>query len=65
MTMAKRKTSIAAIYDKVAEKYASQFNDELRHKPLDRLLLEAFAKNNKEKGTLIDLGCGPDKPPDF
>jgi SAM-dependent methyltransferase len=59
MTMAKPKTSIAAVYDKVAKKYAVQFKDELQEKPLDRLLLEAFAKDNKRKGTLIDLGCGP------
>lgn len=57
--MAKPKTSIAAVYDQVAEKYARQFIDELQYKPLDRLLLEAFAKDNKDKGTLIDLGCGP------
>jgi ubiquinone/menaquinone biosynthesis C-methylase UbiE len=59
MTMAKPKTSIATVYDQVAEKYARQFKDELQDKPLDRLLLQAFAKDNKEKGILIDLGCGP------
>lgn len=57
--MAKPKTSVAAVYDQVAEKYARQFIDELQYKPLDRLLLEAFAKDNKDKGALIDLGCGP------
>jgi hypothetical protein len=36
--MAKRKTSIATVYDQVAEKYSRQFKDELQDKPLDRLL---------------------------
>ena len=33
-----------ASYDAVAAAYADQFSDELRHKPLDRALLAAFAE---------------------
>lgn len=46
-------------YDKVAENYAQKFIDELEEKPLDKILLKAFAEHNKEKGKLIDFGCGP------
>lgn len=33
--------------------------NELNGKRLDRLLLNAFAHDHKEKGRCIDLGCGP------
>ena len=44
-------------YDKSAAHYAAQFKDELSNKPLDRLLLQAFAK--LQRMPAIDLGCGP------
>lgn len=46
-------------YDKTAENYAEKFFNELEFKHLDRILLKAFADENKTKGKLIDLGCGP------
>jgi ubiquinone/menaquinone biosynthesis C-methylase UbiE len=46
-------------YDAVAGAYAAELFDELSHKPLDRLLLKQFASENKDKGKMIDLGCGP------
>ncbi|WP_414943005.1 class I SAM-dependent methyltransferase [Amycolatopsis sp. cmx-11-32] len=45
-------------YDLVADRYAEELGDELRHKPLDRALLDAFAELVRE-GTVADIGCGP------
>lgn len=45
-------------YDATAEAYTKNFYDELSHKPLDRLLLQRFADENKDAGTIADLGCG-------
>lgn len=45
-------------YDATAANYTKNFYDELSHKPLDRLLLKRFADENKDKGTIADLGCG-------
>lgn len=45
-------------YDATAANYTKSFYDELSHKPLDRLLLRRFADENKDKGTIADLGCG-------
>ena len=33
--------------------------DELRHKPLDRQLLDRFALSVREAGLACDMGCGP------
>ncbi|SDH50597.1 Methyltransferase domain-containing protein [Actinokineospora alba] len=44
-------------YDLVAERYAAELGDELRHKPLDRALLDAFVE--LADGPVADLGCGP------
>jgi SAM-dependent methyltransferase len=46
-------------YDSVAEEYAAHFSNELEHKPLDRELLNRFAREVEGKGTVCDLGCGP------
>ncbi|HAY34007.1 MAG TPA: methyltransferase domain-containing protein [Ignavibacteria bacterium] len=51
--------NIIDCYDKTAENYAEKFYDELINKHLDRILLNSFASENKNRGTLIDLGCGP------
>lgn len=42
----------------MAERYAAEFGDELRHKPLDRALLRAFADEVGELGPVGDVGCG-------
>jgi SAM-dependent methyltransferase len=46
-------------YDRVAAEYAAHIFDELRHKPLDRELLDRFAEGVRGIGPACDLGCGP------
>ena len=54
-----KQTEIIDCYNKTAKNYADKFGDELSHKHLDKILLTAFASENKNKGKMIDLGCGP------
>lgn len=51
--------ALQAGYDRVAEQYAARFAGELRHKPLDRALLQCFADEVGGGGTVGDVGCGP------
>jgi SAM-dependent methyltransferase len=51
--------SIRESYDRLAEEYARRIADELRHKPLDRELLDRFAKQTTGRGEVCDMGCGP------
>jgi SAM-dependent methyltransferase len=51
--------SIRESYDRLAEEYARRIADELRHKPLDRELLDRFARETKGRGDVCDMGCGP------
>jgi SAM-dependent methyltransferase len=51
--------SIRESYDRLAEEYARRIFDELQHKPLDRELLDRFAKQTKGRGEICDIGCGP------
>jgi SAM-dependent methyltransferase len=46
-------------YDTIAEEYARRIADELKDKPLDRALLDAFAEMVPGRGTVADIGCGP------
>jgi len=46
-------------YDRLAQEYAQRIFDELRHKPLDRALLDRFAEAVKGCGDVCDMGCGP------
>jgi SAM-dependent methyltransferase len=46
-------------YDAVADEYVRRIFDELRHKPLDRLLLDRFADAVRGVGPACDMGCGP------
>jgi SAM-dependent methyltransferase len=46
-------------YDRLAVEYARRISDELRHKPLDRQLLDCFAKQTSGQGEVCDMGCGP------
>jgi ubiquinone/menaquinone biosynthesis C-methylase UbiE len=55
----KNQVNVADCYNKTAKNYAEKFIDELKNKPLDRILLQAFAKENSGNGRTIDLGCGP------
>jgi len=54
-----RTAAIAQSYDRLASRYADQFFDELRHKPLDRALLGAFADVVGPDAPVADIGCGP------
>ena len=58
-----RMAATAASYDAVAASYAEAMSDELRHKPLDRALLTAFAEQvapvGDGRGRVWDVGCGP------
>jgi len=51
--------SIRESYDRLAEEYTRRISDELQHKPLDRELLDRFAKQTKGQGEICDMGCGP------
>jgi len=46
-------------YDLVADEYVRRIFDELKHKPLDRQLLDRFAASVRDVGTACDMGCGP------
>ena len=46
-------------YDQIAAEYARHIFDELRHKPLDRELLDRFAAEIRGRGEVCDMGCGP------
>jgi SAM-dependent methyltransferase len=50
---------VQASYDRVADEYVRRIADELRHKPLDRELLDRFAERVRDLGPACDLGCGP------
>src|SRR5262249_6248340 len=46
-------------YDRVAGEYVARIFDELRHKPLDRALLDRFAESVRPIGPACDLVGGP------
>ncbi len=54
-----KKENVVACYDKVAKVYYEKCKDALVHKRLDRMLLREFAHENRIKGQVLDLGCGP------
>lgn len=51
--------SLRASYDAVAAAYVEHIAGELAQKPLDRHLLNRFAEEVRDRGTVADLGCGP------
>jgi ubiquinone/menaquinone biosynthesis C-methylase UbiE len=51
--------SIRESYDRLAEEYTHRIADELQHKPLDRELLDRFARQTSGRGEVCDMGCGP------
>lgn len=51
--------NVQSSYDVLADEYAQRIYGELRHKPLDRQLLDRFVGSLREAGTACDLGCGP------
>jgi SAM-dependent methyltransferase len=54
---------VRASYDSVTDAYVERVHDELRHKPLDRALLAAFAEQVQSAfgadASVCDAGCGP------
>lgn len=50
--------NVRTAYDRLAQRYAQNLNDELAGKPLDRELYARFAERTRG-GTVCDLGCGP------
>lgn len=50
---------IQTSYDTVALEYARRIYDELKDKPLDRILLDRFADQVRGHGAICDFGCGP------
>ena len=60
-----QKDKIIDCYNKAAKNYVAKYGNELDHKHLDRLLLEAFVKRNQHRGKIIDLGCGPGQTTSF
>lgn len=56
---------IIKTYNATAENYATTRIDELHGKQLDRLLLNEFARLNKDAGTCADFGCGPGQTTKF
>lgn len=57
--------SVIECYDKTAYKYSEKFSSEFEWKHFDALILKAFSQQNKVKGRLIDLGCGPGQTTKF
>lgn len=51
--------AIRAGYDCVADEYARRFFNELQDKPLDRELLNRFARQVANRGEVCDMACGP------
>jgi len=56
---AEQRASYQASYDRTADEYVQRIFDELRHKPLDRQLLDRFAAGVRGVGPACDMGCGP------
>lgn len=56
---------IIKTYNATAESYAATRIDELSKKRLDSLLLEEFARLNKDLGICADFGCGPGQTTNF
>ena len=50
---------IQTSYDRVAERYAEQFCDEMERKPFDRKMLDWLAERVGNSGVVCDMGCGP------
>ena len=50
---------VRAAYDTVAEDYAEAFAGDLIQLPLDRQVLDTFARRIAPGGLVLDLGCGP------
>ncbi len=52
-------SNVIQCYNATADAYAAAFAFELAQKPLDQLLLNAFADAHTDQEMLLELGCGP------
>ena len=52
-------SDIESGYDRVAERYAEEYFDELSRKPFDRELLDRFSEIVRNSGQVCEIGCGP------
>jgi ubiquinone/menaquinone biosynthesis C-methylase UbiE len=57
--MIQAKPNLKSSYDRVAERYAAEYFNELERKPFDRELLDAFADSVRGHGLVCEIGCGP------
>jgi ubiquinone/menaquinone biosynthesis C-methylase UbiE len=53
------KSELKASYDRVAERYATEYFEELSRKPFDRDILDGFADSVRGRGVVCEIGCGP------
>ena len=51
--------SVRKHYDRITEEYTRRIFNELKHKPLDRELLNRFGPKSEIAGKLCEMGCGP------
>jgi SAM-dependent methyltransferase len=54
-----QQSDVQSSYDRVAGEYVLRIFDELKHKPIDRALLDQFAESVRGCGPVCDMGCGP------
>jgi len=54
-----KSSDVQSAYDRVADEYVRRIFEELKHKPLDRQLLDRFAARVQSLGPVCDMGCGP------
>jgi SAM-dependent methyltransferase len=51
--------AVRASYDRVADSYVALGAGELAHRPWLRAVLAAFAEDVRDRGPVLDVGCGP------
>jgi Methylase involved in ubiquinone/menaquinone biosynthesis len=54
-----KQNKITEAYNSSAKAYVEKCFNELDYKPLDRQLLDRFARLTRDKGIVCDIGCGP------
>jgi SAM-dependent methyltransferase len=59
MDPTKKPVSLQTSYDRVAQRYAQEYFEELNRKPYDCELLDLFAERVKGRGAVCEIGCGP------
>ncbi len=59
MDSTKQAPGLETSYDRVAQRYAQEYFEELNRKPYDRDLLDSFAESVRGRGAVCEIGCGP------